>query len=34
MKDKEIKACQFFWIQEIACSEEDIGQPNYKKSPT
>lgn len=29
MKDKKIKECQIFWIQEITCSQEDIGQPNY-----
>jgi len=29
MKDKKIKECQIFWIQEIACSQEDIGQPIY-----
>ena len=32
MKNKKIiKECQSFWIQEITCSQEDIGQPNYKE---
>ena len=30
MKDA-LKECQFYWIREIACSQEDIGEPNYKK---
>jgi hypothetical protein len=30
MKDK-IPECQFSYLEEIACSQEDIGEPNYKE---
>lgn len=34
MNKKKIKECQIFWIQEIACSQEDIGEPNKKDEST
>ena len=29
MKDT-LKECQFSWIQEIACNQEEIGEPYQK----
>jgi hypothetical protein len=30
MKDT-LKECQFSYLEDIVCNQEDIGQPNYKK---